>query len=104
MDSVLVRSVGNAAAPLVLVVEDDPPAAELLSRQLEKAGFRAQILRSGADVVARARTSKPAANTLDILLPCLDGWEVLNRLKHDEVSSSLLVILISLVCSPELGM
>ena len=104
MDSVLVRSVGNAAAPLVLVVEDDPPAAELLSRQLEKAGFRAEILRSGADVVARARKSKPAAITLDILLPGLDGWEVLNRLKHDEVTSSIPVIVISVVDNPELGM
>ncbi len=104
MDSVLVRSNGNAAAPLVLVVEDDPPAAELLSRQLEKAGFRAEILRSGADVVARARKSKPAAITLDILLPGLDGWEVLNRLKHDEVTSSIPVIVISVVDNPELGM
>jgi CheY-like chemotaxis protein len=104
MDSVLVHSHGNAAAPLVLIVEDDPPAAELLSRQLEKAGFRAEILRSGADVVARARKSKPAAITLDILLPGLDGWEVLNRLKHDEVTSSIPVIVISVVDNPELGM
>ncbi len=104
MNSVLVQSNGNAAAPLVLIVEDDPPAAELLSRQLERAGFRAEILRSGADVVARARKSRPAAITLDILLPGLDGWEVLNRLKHDEITRAIPVIVISVVDNPELGM
>jgi signal transduction histidine kinase/DNA-binding response OmpR family regulator len=104
MEPALVRSNGNATAPLILVVEDDPPAAELLSRQLDKAGFRAEILRSGADVVARARKSRPAAITLDILLPGLDGWEVLNRLKHDEITSSIPVIVISVIDNPELGM
>jgi CheY-like chemotaxis protein/anti-sigma regulatory factor (Ser/Thr protein kinase) len=103
MEPALVRSNGNATAPLILVVEDDPPAAELLSRQLDKAGFRAEILRSGADVVARARKSRPAAITLDILLPGLDGWEVLNRLKHDEITSSIPVIVISVIDNPELG-
>jgi len=98
------HSNGNPAAPLVLIVEDDPPAGELLSRQLEKAGFRAEVVRSGADVVAKARKSKPAAITLDILLPELDGWEVLNRLKHDEITSSIPVIVISVVDNPELGL
>jgi len=98
------HSNGNPAVPLVLIVEDDPPAGELLSRQLEKAGFRAEVVRSGADVVAKARKSKPAAITLDILLPELDGWEVLNRLKHDEITSSIPVIVISVVDNPELGL
>jgi DNA-binding response OmpR family regulator len=93
----------DASAPLVLVVEDDPPAAELLARQLERAGFRAETVRSGADVISKARQSKPAAITLDILLPDLDGWEVLNRLKHDDATSSIPVIVISVVDNPELG-
>jgi len=93
----------GASAPLVLVVEDDPPAAELLARQLDRAGFRAETVRSGSDVIDKARQLKPAAITLDILLPDLDGWEVLNRLKHDEATSSIPVIVISVVDNPELG-
>jgi signal transduction histidine kinase/CheY-like chemotaxis protein len=95
---------GDASQPLVLVVEDDPPASELVARQLERAGFRAAIVRNGADVVDKARELKPDAITLDILLPGLDGWEVLTRLKHDDVTSSIPVIIISVVDNPELGL
>jgi signal transduction histidine kinase/DNA-binding response OmpR family regulator len=94
---------GDAALPLVLVVEDDPPASELLTRQLERAGFRTEIVRSGADAVSHAQRSKPVAITLDILLPGLDGWEVLTRLKQDPVTSSIPVIVISVVDNPELA-
>ncbi len=103
LDTLVVTANANSEAPLVLVVEDDPPAAELLARQLERAGFRAEIIRSGADVLATARRKKPAAITLDILLPGVDGWEVLTRLKHDESTSSIPVIVISVVDDPELG-
>ena len=99
----IAHSNGDAALPLVLIVEDDPPASELLSRQLQRAGFRTEVVRSGSDVMARARQRKPAAITLDILLPGLDGWEVLTRLKHDEATSSIPVIVISVVDNPELG-
>jgi len=97
------HSNGDALRPLVLVVEDDPPAGELLSRQLRRAGFRTEVVRSGSDVMARARQQKPAAITLDILLPGLDGWEVLTQLKRDEATSSIPVIVITVVDNPELG-
>ena len=89
--------------PLVLVVEDDPPAAELLSRQVERAGFQTEVARSGAEALAKAREHKPAAITLDILLPDLDGWEVLTRLKRDEATSHIPVMVVSVVDNPELG-
>jgi signal transduction histidine kinase/CheY-like chemotaxis protein len=94
---------GHASLPLVLVVEDDPPAAELLARQLDRAGFRAEIVSSGSDVLAKARALRPAVITLDILLPDVDGWEVLTQLKNDEATSAIPVIVISVVDNPELG-
>jgi signal transduction histidine kinase/DNA-binding response OmpR family regulator len=90
--------------PLVLVVEDDPAAAELLIRQIDRAGFRTQVARTGNQALAEARTQKPAAITLDILLPDLDGWEVLNRLKQDGATSNIPVVVVSVVDNPELGM
>src|SRR6185437_11842615 len=94
---------GNTVRPLVLVVEDDPPAAELLARQLDRAGFRSQIVSTGSEVLAKAHALQPAAITLDILLPDLDGWEVLTRLKNDPATSAIPVVVISVVDNPELG-
>ena len=94
---------GNTVRPLVLVVEDDPPAAELLARQLDRAGFRSQVVSTGSEVLAKAHALQPAAITLDILLPDLDGWEVLTRLKNDAATSAIPVVVISVVDNPELG-
>jgi signal transduction histidine kinase/CheY-like chemotaxis protein len=88
---------------MVLVVEDDPAAAELLIRQIERAGFRTQVARTGNQALAEARVQQPAAITLDILLPDLDGWEVLTRLKNDAATSKIPVIVVSVVDNPELG-
>jgi DNA-binding response OmpR family regulator len=85
------------------VVEDDPAAAELLTRQLERAGFRTEVARTGNDAIKMAIASKPAAITLDILLPDLDGWEVLTRLKREAATSNIPVVVVSVVDNPELG-
>jgi CheY-like chemotaxis protein len=92
-----------ASRPLVIVAEDDPAAAELLTRQIERAGFRTVVARSGVEAVALAKEHRPAAITLDILLPDIDGWEVLTRLKQDEATSDIPVIVVSVVDNPELG-
>jgi CheY-like chemotaxis protein len=89
---------------VVLVVEDDPAAAELLTRQIERAGFRTQVVRTGEQALVEARAQQPVAITLDILLPDLDGWEVLTRLKNDPATSKIPAIVVSVVDNPELGM
>lgn len=97
------KAAGDLSRPLVLVVEDDPAAAELLGRQIERVGFRTEIARTGVEAVAMAKEHKPAAITLDILLPDVDGWEVLTRLKRDGMTSAIPVIVVSVVDNPELG-
>ena len=89
--------------PLVLVVEDNPEAAELLARHLEAGGFRMQIARTGTEAVAMAQELKPVAITLDILLPEIDGWEVLTRLKADELTRNIPVVVVSVIDNPALG-
>jgi signal transduction histidine kinase/CheY-like chemotaxis protein len=89
--------------PLVLVVEDDPAAAELISRQLADAGYRTELARTGTEALAKARTLMPAAITLDIILPEVDGWEVITRLKSDGATSAIPIVVVSVVDNPELG-
>jgi len=95
---------GHGDGPLVLVVEDDPAAAELLTRQLANAGYRTEVAKTGSQALERARQLKPAAITLDIIMPELDGWEVITRLKSDEATSSIPIVVVSVVDNPELGM
>ena len=95
---------GNGAGPLVLVVEDDPAAAELLTRQLSEAGYRTDVARTGSEALAKAKELQPAAITLDIILPDVDGWEVITRLKSDPATSTIPVVVVSVVDNPELGL
>jgi signal transduction histidine kinase/DNA-binding response OmpR family regulator len=95
---------GHGTGPLVLVVEDDPAAAELLTRQLAGAGYRTEVARTGNEALARARELQPAAITLDIILPEVDGWEVITRLKSDETTSGIPIVVVSVVDNPELGL
>jgi CheY-like chemotaxis protein/anti-sigma regulatory factor (Ser/Thr protein kinase) len=99
----LTGSVGDFTRPLILIVEDDPASAELLARQVERAGFRTQNARNGADALNMARDLKPVAITLDIMLPDIDGWEILTRLKRDEATGDIPVIVVSVVDDPGLG-
>jgi len=93
----------DPSRPLVLIIEDDVAAAELLTRQLQAAGFRTHVARTGPEAIAKARSLHPAVITLDILLPELDGWEVITLLKREEATSSIPVVVVSVVDNPELG-
>jgi signal transduction histidine kinase/CheY-like chemotaxis protein/CHASE3 domain sensor protein len=93
----------SADRPLVLVVEDNPEAAEILARHLEAGGFRMSIARTGTQALSMARDLLPVAITLDILLPEIDGWEVLTRLKGDELTRNIPVVFISVMDNPALG-
>jgi CheY-like chemotaxis protein/anti-sigma regulatory factor (Ser/Thr protein kinase) len=95
--------VADPTRPLVLVVEDNPQAAELLARHLDVGGFRMEIARTGTEAVTKASELKPVAITLDILLPEIDGWEVLTRLKQSEATRDIPVVVVSVVDNPALG-
>ena len=89
--------------PLVLVVEDDPKARELLRFSLSREGFRVEEARDGEEAVTKARALQPFLITLDILLPKKDGWEVLRDLKEDGVTQDIPVVIVSIVDERERG-
>jgi CheY-like chemotaxis protein len=93
----------DADRPLILVVEDNPEAAEILARHLESGGFRMQVARTGPMALAMARDLLPVAITLDILLPEIDGWQVLTQLKADELTRNIPVVVVSVIDNPALG-
>jgi signal transduction histidine kinase len=91
------------ARPLVLIVEDDPDAAALLSETVAAAGFRSRVAPSGSVGLELARQLHPAAITLDVMMPGMDGWRVLQSLKGNPDTSDIPVIVCSIVDNQPLG-
>jgi len=91
-------------AERVLVVEDDAHAYELLAAALASAGYLAVRARHGEEALRLARETHPMAVTLDLVLPGLDGWEVLKKLKGDVMTREIPVVIISMVDNRELGL
>ncbi len=89
--------------PLVLVVEDDPRAANLMAVYLHSGGYRSVVAAAGRDAIEKARELRPAAITLDVMLPDLQGWEVLRALKEDEEVRHIPVAIVSVVDDLQLG-
>jgi signal transduction histidine kinase/CheY-like chemotaxis protein len=87
----------------VLVVEDDAQAFDLIASALSSAGYLAIRARHGEEAIRLARETHPIAVTLDLVLPGLDGWEVLKRLKSDDFTREIPVVIISMVENRELG-
>jgi len=87
----------DAEEPLILVVDDDATARDLVVRHLERAGFAAVAARGGQEGLRLVRELRPAAVTLDIMMPDLDGWTVLAAIKGDPALASTPVILLSIV-------
>jgi len=83
--------------PTVVVVEDDRRSFDLLRAYLEAAGVRVVGARDGEEGLDTVRRLSPAGVILDILLPGIDGWEVLARLKADPRTAPIPVIVVSLL-------
>ena len=88
---------------VVLVVDDDPNALDLLGRTLQEAGVRVVTASEGQEALHLARTLHPAAITLDVLMPGIDGWEVLRELKADPATQDIPVIMVTMTDDRALG-
>jgi CheY-like chemotaxis protein len=89
--------------PLVLIIEDDPDASALLSETVIAAGYSPRVAISGSVGLDLARSLNPAAITLDVMMPGMDGWRVLQSLKGEEKTAQIPVIVCSIVDNRALG-
>ncbi len=80
---------------VLLVVEDDPAFARILLDAGRAAEFKVVVAPSGDVALSHVRRYKPSAVTLDLKLPDMDGWTVLDRLKHDETTRHIPASVIS---------
>ena len=90
----------NPDDKILLIVEDDPNYSRILLEMAHEKGFKGVIAQRGADALSLARDLKPAAITLDVHLPDLDGWHVLDRLKVDLATRHIPIHIISVDNDP----
>ncbi len=92
-----------AGARPVLVIDDDPTVRELLQRFLSKEGVRVVSAAGGEEGLRLTRQLHPAAITLDVMMPGMDGWAVLSALKADADLADIPVIMLTIVDDKNLG-
>jgi adenylate cyclase len=94
---------GQGGKPLILVVDDESPARELLASYLETEGYDVASAGSSAEVIEKARQLRPSAITLDILMPGGSGFETLFKLKNTPDVAHIPVIVVSVVDQKQMG-
>ena len=82
-------------AKRVLRAEDEPNIVESLTFLLERAGFKVEVQSDGRQVVSAAKADTPDVLILDVMLPGLDGYEILRQLRADQRSESLPVLMLT---------
>ena len=91
-------------AATILVIDDEATARDLVTRSLEREGFRVVGAASGLAGLEAARTVHPDVITLDVMMPGMDGWTVLAALKSDPALADIPVVMLSVVDEHHLGL
>ncbi len=87
----------------ILIVDDDRDARELLRRFLHKEGFETILASDGPQALKLAAEAHPIAITLDVMMPGVDGWTILKKLKATPETADIPVIMVSIVDDRNLG-
>jgi DNA-binding response OmpR family regulator len=86
-------SPGAHSRGCVLVVDDEPTIAEVVARYLERAGYRTHVARDGLAALEAVRETGPDLIVLDLMLPGLDGLEVMRRVNDDPHRRTAVILL-----------
>jgi DNA-binding response OmpR family regulator len=81
--------------PLVLVADDDPDILELVAFRLERAGYDVARASDGEEALRIATESHPDLAVLDVMMPKMTGYDVTRRIRQDEATSRMPVILLT---------
>ena len=77
----------------VLIIEDEKLIIVSTQMVLEASGFRVESATNGEEGIAKARSAAPDLILLDIMMPGIDGWETLTRLKRDPATAGIPVVI-----------
>lgn len=83
----------------ILVADDDPAIQELVRLNLEMQGYQVIIASNGVETVRKALSERPDLIILDVLMPEMDGYEVMRLLKNSEETSNIPIIVLTAYAS-----
>ena len=87
--------VSEVSRGAVLVVEDEPTIAEVVARYLRRAGYETQVVGDGVAALAAVGGHRPDLVVLDVMLPGIDGLEVMRRLREDAGTTRIAILLLT---------
>jgi len=99
----VIQSKSGKKGKKILVVEDNPQAAQLLLIYLTDAGYDTVVATDGEDAINKVKEIKPFAITLDIMLPKKDGWQVMQELRNLPDTRDIPIIIVSIIDDQDLG-
>jgi signal transduction histidine kinase/CheY-like chemotaxis protein len=87
----------SGAGPVVLVIDDDANVRDLMRRALSREGYRVEVASNGPQGLALAAEAHPAAIILDVIMPGMDGWAVLAKLKANPSVRNIPVVMVTIL-------
>ena len=103
LEDLLELSSDSSDRALVLCIDDNPSVTELIARFLPDDEFQVVRANGGQQGVIMARKLRPDVITLDVMMPEVDGWSVLSRLKSDPDTASIPVVMLTITAERQRG-
>ena len=97
------HTVNDQEAFTILVIDDDQDAQDLMKKFLKKEKYNILQASSGSEGLEMASQHQPDLITLDVMMPEMDGWEVLTALQNNEETRNIPVIMLSMLNEPDIG-
>ena len=86
---------GSPGGERILIIEDEPDILALVTFHLAKTGYRVSTAANGTDGLRAAREDRPALVILDLMLPGLSGFELIERLRGDKATRDIAVLMLT---------
>jgi two-component system, sensor histidine kinase and response regulator len=103
VDIPVISEIAQPHRGTILVIDDDPAVGDLMFRSLTKLGFRVFVAASGAKGLRLAMEVRPMLITLDVMMPEVNGWNVLRQLKADPELANVPIIMVTVVDDEPMG-